>query len=171
LISGSRTILILSERRRPERPNREETKVNHQHGRYVRLRYTATGALAALAAVGAIAGAVALAANPGAKPHAHAAVANAGATNTPGSPVPDKTRAPQPGPNPQPLFLNAVQRLVDSGTITVSEGQAVDRETLAGRVDTDTLASSGFTPAQLQAVQQALSTTKRALAALRAARV
>ena len=122
-------------------------------------------ALAALAAVGAIAGAVALAANPGAKPHAHAAVADAGAPKTPGSPVPDKTRAPQPGPNPQPLFLNAVERLVDSGTITASGGQAVDREILAGRVDTDTLASSGFTEAQLQAVQQALSTTKRALAA------
>jgi hypothetical protein len=61
--------------------------------------------------------------------------------------------------------LDAIQQLVDNGTITATEGQAVDREIQAGRVDTDTLASSGFTPTQLQAVQQALGNTKRALAA------
>ena len=60
--------------------------------------------------------------------------------------------------------MNAIQQLVNDGTITATEGQAVDREIQAGRVDTDTLASSGFTQAQLQAVEQALGNTKRALA-------
>lgn len=134
-----------------------------QNGTYARLRYTATGALAALAAVGAIAGAVALAANPHPKTHGHAAAATSGATKPPGSPA-NKTRAGAPSADPQP-FLNDIQRLVDNGTIIAAEARVVDREILAGRVDTDTLAASGFTPAQLQAVQQALSGTKSALAA------
>jgi hypothetical protein len=137
--------------------------VKDQTGRYVRLRYTATGALAALAAVGAIAGAVALGANPCAKTHRRAAVATGGATKPAGSPV-DKTRAQAPTASPQP-FLDDIQRLVDNGTITAAEAQVVDREIVAGRVDTDTLAASGFTQAQLQAVQQALSETKSGLAA------
>jgi hypothetical protein len=58
----------------------------------------------------------------------------------------------------------AVQRLVDDGTITTTEGQVLDREIRAGSLDTDTLTSSGFTPTQLQAVEQALGDTKRALA-------
>ena len=115
--------------------------MNDQEGRYVRLRYTATGALAALAAAGAIAGTVALAAAPSAKTPSHAAAAS-----------------------PQP-FLNDIHRLVENGTITATEAQAVDREILAGRIDTDSLTSSGFTQAQLVAVQQALGNTKRGLAA------
>jgi hypothetical protein len=136
--------------------------VNDQHGRYARLRYTATGALAALAAVAAIAGPTALGAKPPANTHRHAALVNGAATNAPTSPVPDKTQTPQPVVNHQPFF-NAIQRLVDNGTISPTEGQAVDREIQAGRVDTDTLASSGFTPTQLQAVEQTLSNAKRAL--------
>jgi hypothetical protein len=138
--------------------------VNDQHGRYARIRYTATGAVAALAAAGAIAGAVALAAPPPAKTPGRAAVANCPATKRPVAPGADKIGAPGPAPNPQP-FLNAVQQLVNSGTITATEGQALDHEIVAGRVDTDTLASSGFTPTQLQAVQNALGNAKRALAA------
>ena len=136
-----------------------------QDRRYARVRHTATGALAALAAVGAIAGTVALAATPRAKPHANAAAANGGATKTPppGVSGPDKTRVSQPAVNQEP-FLKAVQELVDNGTITRTEGQAVDREIVAGRVDTDTLTSSGFTPIQLQAIHQALANVKRALA-------
>jgi heme-binding NEAT domain protein len=137
--------------------------VNDQNDRSARLRYTVTGALAALAVVGAIAGTAALAAKPSSKAQGHAAVAT-GSTKTPTSPVPDKTQVPQPAVNHQP-FLNAIQQLVNTGTITPTEAQAVDREIQAGRVDTDTLASSGFTPTQLQAVQQALGDTKRALAA------
>ncbi len=137
--------------------------MNDQNNRYARLRHTSVGALAALAAVGAIVGTAALAAKPGAKTHGQAAVANGGATKTPASPVPDKTHAPEPSPDPQP-FLSDIQRLVDNGTITATEGQAVDREIVAGRIDTDSLASSGFTPTQLQAVQQALGNTKRGLA-------
>jgi hypothetical protein len=136
--------------------------VNDQNGRSARLRYTATGALAALVVAGAIAGTAALAAKPSAKAHGHAAVAT-GSTKTPPRGMPSKTNAPQPAVNHQP-FLNAIQQLVDNGTITATEGQAVDREIVAGRVDTDTLASSGFTQAQLQAVQQALGNAKRALA-------
>ena len=137
--------------------------MSDQHSRSVRLRYTATGALAALVVAGAIAGGVALAAKPPAKPNARAAVASCDATKTPASPAPDKTGAPPPPADPQ-LFLNAIQRLVDSGTITAAEAQVVDREIQAGRVDTDTLTSSGFTQGQLESVQQALGSTKRALA-------
>ena len=125
--------------------------MNDQHDRSARLRYTATGALAALAAVGAIAGAAALAAKPM-------------ATTPPrrdrerfDNQDADLTRAgqdPAPQPGSSQPFLIAVQRLVNDGTITATEAQAVDREILAGRVDSQTL--SGFTPAQLQAVQHTL---------------
>lgn len=135
--------------------------MNDQHARYARLRYTATGALAALAAVGAIAGTAALATNTRAKPHRHGRIADGGAPKPPGSPA-SKTGAPRPVVNHQP-FLNAIQQLVDNGTITVAEGQTVDQEIVAGRVDTDTLASSGFTTTQLNAVQQVLTSTKRSL--------
>jgi hypothetical protein len=130
--------------------------MNDQNGRYARLRDTATGALAALAVVGAIAGTAALAAKPRANTHGHAAMANGSTTKTPTSPLPGKTHTRQPGSS-QPFF-NAVQQLVDNGTITATEGQALDREIRAGRVDTDTLAPSGFTPTQLQAVARALGT-------------
>ena len=136
--------------------------MSDHNSRSARLRYTAIGALAALAAVGAIAGTAALAAGPSAKTRNHVAVANCGATTKPpATPAPDKTHAPQPSASPQ-LFLSAIQRLVDNGTITATEGQAVDREIREGRVDTQTL--SGFSQAQLQAVEQALESTKRALA-------
>jgi hypothetical protein len=137
--------------------------VKEQTGRYVRLRYTATGAIAALAAAGAIAGTVALAAGPRPKAHGHAAVAAGALTKPAGAPV-DKSRGQAPAASPQP-FLDDIQRLVDNGTITTAEAQVVDREIQTGRVDTDTLAAAGFTPAQLQAVQQALSSTKSAMAA------
>jgi hypothetical protein len=141
--------------------------VNEHDGRYARLRYTATGALAALAAVGAIAGTVALAAKPSAKAPRHAAVANAPGTKTPMAPPPTKSRAQKTGTPPPAVarpFLDDVQRLENAGTITAAEAQVLDGEIHAGRVDTDTLASSGFTPSQLQAVQQALTSTKLAMA-------
>ena len=137
--------------------------MNDQNGRYTRLRYTAMGALAALALVGAIAGTGALAARPPAKAHAHAARASGRAAKTATSPGPDKAQTPPPPVNHQP-FLDAIQRLVRDGTISATQGQAVDTEIQTGRVDTQTLASSGFTQVQLQAVQQTLSNTKRALA-------
>jgi hypothetical protein len=137
--------------------------VNEQVGRYARLRYTATGAVAALAAAGVIAGAVALAATPHTKARGRAAAAGNVPAKTPTVPVPGKTRAPQPGSD-QP-FLSDVQQLVAGGTISPAEGQVLDREIEAGRVDTQTLVAGGFTPAQLEAVQQALSNTKRGLAA------
>jgi hypothetical protein len=137
--------------------------VNEQSNRLIRLRYTAAGALSALAVVGAIAGTAALAAKPSAHTPRHPLVANCNATKTPPSGIQDKTGAPEPAASPQP-FLDDIQRLVDSGTITAAEGQVVDREIEAGRVDTDSLTAAGFTPAQLQAVQQALGNTKRGLA-------
>ncbi len=136
--------------------------MDHQKGGYARLRYTATGALAALAAVGAIAGTVALAANPGAKTPGHATVTTGSPNSTPTPPMRTKTRTPQSGSD-QP-FVTAVQKLVNDGTITTTQGQALDRELRAGRLDTQTLASSGFTATQLQAVEQTLQNTKRALA-------
>jgi len=82
---------------------------------------------------------------------------------------PSRAQSPAPLPSRPPVdhqpFLDAIQQLVDNGTITAGEAEVVDREIVAGRVDTDTLASSGFTAAQLQAVQQALGNAKRALAA------
>ena len=137
--------------------------MNDQNTRYARLRHTATGAVAALAAVGAIAGATALAARPGDHANRHARIASGSTTKTPTSPGPDKIHAPRPPVNHQP-FLDAIQQLIDNGTITAAQGQTVDREIQAGRVDTDTLASSGFTPTQLQAVNQALSNAKSAQA-------
>jgi hypothetical protein len=125
--------------------------VNDRDGRYARLRYTATGALATLAVVGAIAGTVALAASPGTK-----------TLKNPSAPVPSKTHVSQPGSS-QP-FLTAVQGLVSNGTITAAEGQVLDRGIQAGGIDTQTLASSGFTQAQLQAVERTLRSTKEALA-------
>jgi hypothetical protein len=77
-------------------------------------------------------------------------------------PGPGKASPSQPGSD-QP-FLAAAQRLVNDGTISATEGQALDREIRGARIDTQTLASSGFTQTQLQAVQQALANTKRALA-------
>lgn len=142
--------------------------MNDQDARSARIRHTATGALAALAAVGAIAGTAALAARPGAKTHRRAAVVSASTTKVapdpyaPTSAAPGKTGTAPPPATPQP-FLNAIQRLVENGTITAAEGQTVDSQIQTGRLDTDTLASSGFTPTQVQAVQQALSNTKRAL--------
>jgi hypothetical protein len=176
-ISGLRTTLTLPNRRRSGGPIERRSKVNDQSNRSTRLRYTATGALAALAVVGAIAGTAALAAKPATRPsrHAlaakpathpsrHALVANCDATKTPAPAVKDKTGAPEPSASAQP-FLDDIQRLVASGTITAAEGQTVDREIQAGRVDTDSLTAAGFTQTQLQAVQRALSSTKAGLAA------
>ncbi|MGN6867715.1 MAG: hypothetical protein ACTHMY_04845 [Solirubrobacteraceae bacterium] len=137
--------------------------MNDHSNRLTRLRYTAAGALAALAVVGAIAGTAALAAKPSAHSPRHALVANCDATKTPTPGIPDKTGAPEPAASPQP-FLDDIQRLVANGTITAAEGQTVDREIQAGRIDTDSLTAAGFTPSQLQAVQQALSSTKGGLA-------
>ena len=122
------------------------------------------GALAALAAVGGVAGTAALAARPSPKAHGHAAVANHALTKAPDptSPGPSKSGTPPPPVNPQP-FLDAIQQLVGNGTITAAQAQAVDREIQAGRIDTDTL--TGFTAAQLDAVEQALGNAKRAIAA------
>jgi hypothetical protein len=137
--------------------------VNDQSNRSTRLRYTAAGALAALVLVGAIAGTAALAAKPSARSPRQAPVANCNATKAPAPGVKDKTGAPEPPANPQP-FLDDIQRLVDNGTISAAEGLVVNREIEAGRVDTDSLTAAGFTQTQLQAVQQALSGTKRGLA-------
>jgi hypothetical protein len=141
--------------------------VHERNTTQARLRYAAGGALAALAAVGAIAGGAALAANPNAATHGHVQAAKgstttAAPTKTPAPPGPGKVRSPQPGSS-QPL-LNDVRQLVDDGTISSAEGQVLDGEIQAGGLDAQALASSGFTQAQLQAVQQSLSDTKRALA-------
>jgi hypothetical protein len=136
--------------------------VNDHDVRHARLRYAAAATLAALVAAGAIAGTVALAADSPAKKD-HARVVHSSTTKTPPARLPDKTHAPHPAVNQQPYF-DAVQQLVDNGTITATEGQTVDSEIRAGRVDTGTLASSGFTQTQVQAVQHALTNAKIALA-------
>jgi hypothetical protein len=75
--------------------------------------------------------------------------------------VPDKTQTPQPPANQQP-FLTAIDQLVGNGTISATQGQAVDSQIQQGYIDPSTL--TGFTPTQLQAVQQALANAKQALA-------
>jgi hypothetical protein len=137
--------------------------MNDQPARHARLRYTATGAVAALAAAGAIAGAVALAAPPPAKLPGHTTAATIRAVKAANCSAPDKTPAPNTPADNQP-FLTAVQQLVNNGTITGAEGQVVDREIQAGRLETDTLTAAGFNQTQLQAVEQALGNVKRALA-------
>ena len=132
--------------------------MHDQNGRYARLRYIATGAFATLAVVGVIAGTGALAANPSVKKHAHAAMPN-GIAKTPGSPT-IKEDVPRPAVNHGPFFV-AIERLVDNGTITATQGRAVDNEIGQGNFDSSTLA--GFTQTQLQAVERALTNTKRAL--------
>lgn len=140
-----------------------------------RLRYTAAGALAAHVAAGAIATTALADAAPAKKPANSTpptGLANlaptsrafaAGSTGETAFPAPDKTGAPQPGAIPH-AFFNAVQRLVDNGAISATEGESVDGEIRTGRVDSDTLAAAGFTRAQLQALQQAIANAKRALA-------
>jgi hypothetical protein len=136
--------------------------VNDEPSKSGRVRFTAVGAIAALAAVGAIAVTGALAAKPQVK---SAPPAAAGAPNkSPTGPLPNKSQAQPPPVDPQ-RFLNAIQRLVNDGTITAADAQVVDREIMAGRVDTDSLTASGYTQAQLQAVENALDNAKRALAA------
>lgn len=138
--------------------------MQHPLGRYARTRYTATGALAALAAVGAIAGSGALA-SPHTRGQAHVATSGNGAAKQPVSPAPTKGHTSQPGSD-QP-FLNDAQQLVSNGTITSTEGQTLATEIQSGTIDTGTLASDGFTAAQIQAVQQALTSTKESLAPTR----
>jgi hypothetical protein len=135
----------------------DECKTKHD-----RIRHTATGALAALIVVGAIAGGSALAANPQAKTGGRVAP-KALAAKAASFVAPDKSRVARPPVDQQPFF-NAVHRLVQDGKITAAQGQIVDAEILTGRVDTDTLAARGFNAAALQAVQQALGNAKRALA-------
>jgi hypothetical protein len=134
--------------------------VKDQKRRYARIRHTATGALAALVAVGAIAGTTALAAKSHARPHHHArhhhaTVANGTQTKTP------TPQGSQPTVNAQP-FLNAIQQLVNNGTITAAQGQAVDNQLRHGYFDSSKL--RGFTQTQIQAITQALGNAKRSLA-------
>ncbi len=148
--------------------------MNDHSPRYVRVRQTAIGALAALAAVGAIAGADALASQPHARTHRYHAAVHGSKAESPSYQVHDKsqpsqpgtvkTRGSQPAPNPQP-FLDAITQLVDNGTITPAQGQIVDDQIQTGRVDTDALVAAGFTQSQADAVQQTLGSVKQSMEA------
>ena len=120
------------------------------HTRFTRIRYTAIGALATLAAVGAIAGAVALAA--GTHPHASAA----SGTTTTGQTTPSGAVKQWTSGQWDPTAMRAdVQRLVNDSTISAAQGQVLDSSIQAGTITRNTLVSNGFTQAQIQAVQQA----------------
>ena len=58
--------------------------------------------------------------------------------------------------------LTAIEQLVNNGTITTTQGHAVDRQVQQGYFDSATL--TGFTQPQIQAVERALANAKRALA-------
>ena len=70
---------------------------------------------------------------------------------------------PQAPPSPQP-FLAAITQLVAGRTITPAQGHVVDRAIQDGTFDPDSLASSGFSESQIQAIADALASTKRSLA-------
>jgi hypothetical protein len=70
---------------------------------------------------------------------------------------------PKAPPSPQP-FLAAITQLVAQGKITPAQGHAVDSTIQDGTFDPDSLASSGFTESQIQAIEDALAGTKRSLA-------
>jgi hypothetical protein len=78
--------------------------------------------------------------------------------------TPRRHLPPLPAVNHGPFFV-AIERLVDNGTITATQGRAVDNEIGQGNFDSSTL--TGFTQTQLQAVERALTNTKRALVASR----
>jgi predicted amino acid dehydrogenase len=147
--------------------------MNDHSPRYVRVRQTAIGALAALAAVGAIASAAALASKPDARPHRHHADIHGSKAQSPSDQVKRQSQPSQPGavktpgsqpaPNPQP-FLDAVNQLVDNGTITAAQRQIIDDQIQTGRVDTDALVAGGFTQSEADAVQQALGSVKQSMA-------
>jgi hypothetical protein len=120
--------------------------MNDQTGRSARIRHTAVGALAALAAVGAI------------------AVVSATADTNPPAPKPP-VQVTGPAQSVPPALQSGVQQLVNNGTITAGQGQTLDSDIKAGTVHPDQLASQGFTPAQIDAVQQMLRNAKLQLAA------
>jgi hypothetical protein len=119
--------------------------MNDRTGRSARIRYIAAGALAALAAGGAIA----------------AVDATAGTT-----PPPPKPPVQVTGPAQSvPLALqNAVQQLVNNGTITAAQAQTLDSDIKASNVHADVLASQGFTTTQIAAIGQMLTSDKLQLA-------
>ncbi len=70
---------------------------------------------------------------------------------------------PQAPPSPQP-FLAAITQLVANRTITPAQGHVVDSAIQNGAPDPDSLASRGFTESQIQAIEDAVASTKRSLA-------
>lgn len=136
--------------------------MSHQRDSWIRVRYTATGALAALAAAGAVAGSVALAAGSQANGSKDETTTMGVVTKTPAAPLPTNTQGSEP--NSGQLFLNAVALLVSNGTITAAEGRTLDAEIQTGGVDSEALAASGFTQQQLQVVQQTLGGVKESIA-------
>jgi hypothetical protein len=115
--------------------------MNDQNGRYARIRYTAAGALVALAAGGAI------------------AAVDATAVTTPASPKPP-VQVTGPAQSVPPALQNAVQQLVNNGTITSAQEQTLDNDIKASNVHADVLASQGFTQTQIAAIGQMLTSAK-----------
>ena len=70
---------------------------------------------------------------------------------------------PQAPPTPQP-FLAAITQLVANGTITPAQGHTVDGAIEDGTFDPDSLASSVGSRFKIQAIGDALASTKRSLA-------
>ena len=120
--------------------------MNDQNGRYARLRDTATGALAALAAVCVIAGAAALAPNRAPR-HRACRGGERLKTKTPTPPCRGSPRA-----HVRPAVLTAVSGSMKADPAT---GQAVDRRIRAGTAN-ERLASSRFTAAHSRPSNSAL---------------
>ncbi len=70
---------------------------------------------------------------------------------------------PQAPPSPQPFYA-AITQLVANRTITPDQGHVADRAIQDDTFDPDSLASTGFTESQIQAIEDTLASTKRSLA-------
>ena len=135
--------------------------MNDQNGRYARLRYTATGALAALAQSARSPAPPPWPQTRRAKTRGHAAVAN-GAQDQDAD-VPGAGQDPRATAGLDQPFLTAVQQLVNDGTISTTRARPlIARFRPAASIRRRSHRAGS--PTQLQAVEQTLENTKRALA-------
>jgi hypothetical protein len=126
------------------------------------------GAVAGLAVAASIVGPSAFADNgggAGAAARARAAKA-AGAPPATGAPYGVKQRGtPAPGGVPH-QFTDAIAQLVQAGTITAAQGQALDAQIESGSMDPQQMVSRGVLSAsQMAAVNDRLIAIKKSLAA------
>lgn len=133
----------------------------------VNWRRAAAGALAALAAGGAVAGSSALAAGNGASTPTVTSPTSKGGSAPVSTPPGGMTKVRgMGGPSgSNPVFTAAVARLQQSGTIDQAQAQAIDAQLSSGSLDLQQLVTAGtITAAQMQIVNNAFIQAKMSLA-------